>query len=33
MCWWTKIVIGGLLLGFCPLQRLTQRPDVAGAPA
>ncbi len=23
--WWTKIVIGGLLLAFCLLQRLTQR--------
>ena len=26
--WWTKIVIGALLLAFCLLQRLTQR----GAP-
>ena len=27
--WWTKIVIGALLLAFCLLQRLTQRGDGA----
>jgi ribose/xylose/arabinose/galactoside ABC-type transport system permease subunit len=31
--WWTKIVIGALLLGFCLLQRLTQRTDASGEPA
>ncbi len=30
--WWTKIVIGALLLAFCLLQRLTQR-EAAGAEA
>ena len=29
--WWTKIVIGALLLAFCLLQRLTQRGDGAAA--
>ena len=31
--WWTKIVIGGLLLAFCLLQRLTQRNQPGGEPA
>ena len=31
--WWTKIVIGALLLAFCLLQRLTQRGDAGGEPA
>ena len=31
--WWTKIVIGGLLLGFCLLQRLTQRGEAGAEPA
>jgi galactofuranose transport system permease protein len=28
--WWTRIVIGGLLLAFCLLQRLTRRDGVDG---
>lgn len=31
--WWTKIVIGALLLAFCLLQRLTQRGTPGGEPA
>ncbi|MFL6630256.1 MAG: galactofuranose ABC transporter, permease protein YjfF [Vitreoscilla sp.] len=31
--WWTKIVIGALLLAFCLLQRLTQRNQPGGEPA
>ena len=31
--WWTKIVIGALLLAFCLLQRLTQRGAPGGEPA
>jgi ribose/xylose/arabinose/galactoside ABC-type transport system permease subunit len=31
--WWTKIVIGALLLAFCQLQRLTQRGAPGGEPA
>lgn len=29
--WWTRIVIGALLLAFCLLQRLTQRAATLGA--
>jgi len=31
--WWTKIVIGALLLAFCLLQRLTQRGQPGSEPA
>jgi len=31
--WWTKIVIGALLLAFCLLQRLTQRNQPGAEPA
>ena len=31
--WWTRIVIGALLLAFCLLQRLTQRGEAGGASA
>jgi simple sugar transport system permease protein len=31
--WWTKIVIGALLLAFCLLQRLTQRGQPGAEPA
>ena len=31
--WWTRIVIGALLLAFCLLQRLTQRGDAGTQPA
>jgi galactofuranose transport system permease protein len=31
--WWTRIVIGALLLAFCLLQRLTQRGDTGAQPA
>jgi galactofuranose transport system permease protein len=31
--WWTRIVIGALLLAFCLLQRLTQRGEPGGEPA
>jgi ribose/xylose/arabinose/galactoside ABC-type transport system permease subunit len=31
--WWTKIVIGALLLAFCLLQRLTQRAAAGAEPA
>jgi len=31
--WWTRIVIGALLMAFCLLQRLTQRNQPGGDPA
>ena len=31
--WWTRIVIGALLLAFCLLLRLTQRGEPGAEPA